>query len=66
MRFDDILKGTAAEGKEKHVPTIEIGKAAGEGGNDIVRVVVGKETPHPNTAEHHIAWIDVFGVRKGG
>jgi len=29
-------------------------------------VVVGKETPHPNTAEHHIDWIELFGVKKDG
>ncbi len=33
---------------------------------DVVRVVVGKEVPHPNTTEHHIAWIELFGVKKEG
>jgi len=66
MRFDEILHGTEAEGKEKHVPIIEFGKGRAEGGTDTVRVTVGKETPHPNTVEHHIAWVEVFGVRKGG
>ena len=28
--------------------------------------MVGKETPHPNTIEHHIAWIELFGVKKDG
>ncbi len=31
---------------------------------DIVHVVLGKETPHPNTVEHHIDWIVLFGVKK--
>jgi len=66
VNFDGILKGTAAEGKEKHVPIIEFDKANGEDGADVVRVVVGKETPHPNTVEHHIAWVEVFGVKKNG
>jgi superoxide reductase len=64
MQFQDILKDAGSEGKEKHVPVIEIEK--GEGGADIVRVVVGKETSHPNTVEHHIAWVALFGVKKDG
>ena len=66
MQFKDILKSVESEGKEKHVPVIEIGKGKGEGGVDIVHVVVGKEKPHPNTVEHHIAWIELFGVKKDG
>ena len=66
MRIQDILKNAESEGKEKHTPVIEIGKGKGEGGADIVHVVVGKETPHPNTVEHHIAWIELFGVKKDG
>jgi superoxide reductase len=66
MRFGDILKSKEAEGKEKHVPVIEIGKGKGEGGADIVHVVVGKEVPHPNTVEHHIVWVELYGVKKDG
>ncbi len=66
MQFQDILKNARSEGKEKHVPVIEIGKGKGEGGVDIVHVVVGKETPHPNTVEHHIVWIELFGIKKDG
>ena len=66
MQFQDVLKNVESEGKEKHVPVIEIGKGKGEGGADIVHVVVGKETPHPNTVEHHIAWIELFGAKKDG
>jgi superoxide reductase len=29
-------------------------------------VVVGKEVPHPNTVDHHIAWIELYGVKKNG
>lgn len=64
MRIGDILKTAAVEGKEKHVPSIEVGKGKGEGGVDIVHVVVGKEVPHPNTVEHHIVWVQLFGVKK--
>jgi superoxide reductase len=66
MKFGDISKGKEAEGKEKHVPIIEVGKGKGEAGVDIVHVVVGKEVPHPNTVEHHIAWIELYGVKKDG
>lgn len=33
---------------------------------DVVRVVVGKAVPHPNTVEHHIEWIELYGVKKDG
>ncbi len=66
MKFGDILKGTEAEGKEKHVPIIEIDKGRGREDVDIVRVIVGKDVPHPNTVEHHIAWIELYGLKKGG
>ncbi len=66
MKFEDIVKNKEAEGKEKHIPVIEVGKGRGETGADIVRVVVGKEIPHPNTVEHHIAWIELYGVKKDG
>ena len=65
MSFADILKGADKEGKEKHVPVIEIDKCSSDEPN-IVRVIVGKEVPHPNTVEHHIAWIELYGVKKEG
>ena len=66
MRIGDILKTADVEGKEKHVPVIEVGKGKGEAGADIVHVIVGKEVPHPNTVEHHIAWVELYGVKKEG
>lgn len=63
MEFGDVLKSPGAEGKEKHVPVIEVGE---HGGADIVHVITGKETPHPNTTEHHIAWIELYGEKKDG
>jgi len=65
MNFADILKGADKEGKEKHVPVIEIEKCESEEPN-VVRVIVGKEVPHPNTVEHHIVWIELYGVKKEG
>ncbi len=46
--------------KEKHVPVIEVVDKVKKGENVSVTVLVGKEIPHPNTTEHHIAWIDVY------
>lgn len=63
MNFAQIIKEANDEGSERHVPDIEIGKGY-KSGKDIVRVVVGHDTLHPNTVEHHIAWIELYGVRK--
>lgn len=43
---------------EKHVPEIEFEKL--EGGKVKVTAAVGSEIEHPNTLEHHIAWIKLF------
>jgi len=64
MKFGDLLKGSAQEGKEKHVPVIELVECA-DCGEKVVKITVGKETPHPNTAEHHIKWVALFGVKNG-
>jgi superoxide reductase len=66
MKFGDILKDAASEGKEKHVPHIDILEGHGAQGANLVHIVVGKETPHPNTIEHHIAWVELFGVKQDG
>lgn len=66
MEFGEILKGKEVEGKEKHVPEIEIIKGHGQANANFVRVVVGKEVPHPNTVEHHIEWVELYGVNKEG
>ena len=66
MAFGDILKNKDYSGKEKHVPTIDIGKGKGRDGTDEVTVLVGKEAPHPNTAEHHIAYLELYGVKGNG
>jgi len=64
VAFGDILKNQDTGGKEKHVPTIEISK--GTDGADTVNVIVGKEVAHPNTVEHHIAYLEVYGVKGDG
>ena len=63
MKFSKIIKTERDEGKEKHIPHMEIAKGH-RSGRDIVRVVVGHETSHPNTVEHHIAWIELYGIKK--
>jgi len=45
---------------EKHVPAIECPDAVKPGEMFEVKVAVGKAAEHPNTTEHHIAWIRVF------
>lgn len=62
--FEKILKGPESEGKEKHVPYLEAGER--KSGGHRVKVIVGKETPHPNTTEHHIAWVELYGEEKNG
>jgi len=52
--------------KEKHMPVIEVPAQVTAGKPFQVRVSVGKEIPHPNTTEHHIAWIDLFFHPEGG
>ena len=64
MKLGQLIKGADQEGKEKHVPVIEIVDCP-ECGEKVVKITVGKETPHPNTVEHHIRWIGLFGVKAG-
>lgn len=47
---------------EKHVPVLNVENAEG-----LVRIhaIVGEEIEHPNTLEHHIAWIKVFFQPEG-
>jgi superoxide reductase len=64
MRLGELIKGADQEGKEKHVPVIEL-VTCEECGENAVKVTVGKEIPHPNTIEHHIKWVALFGVKNG-
>ena len=47
---------------EKHVPMLAAEKT--DGGYKI-KAYVGEEIAHPNTLEHHIAWIKVFFQPEG-
>jgi superoxide reductase len=64
LKIGDLFKGASQEGKEKHVPVIELVDCP-DCGEKVVKITVGKETPHPNTIEHHIKWIALFGVKGG-
>ncbi|MCM8757064.1 MAG: class II SORL domain-containing protein [Candidatus Omnitrophica bacterium] len=50
--------------KEKHVPVIEL-ESATKGKVVQAKVTVGKQIPHPNTTEHHIAWIELYFQPEG-
>ncbi len=50
---------------EKHVPVITVEGQFVPGQALNVEVSVGKEIPHPNTVEHHIAWIALCYVADG-
>ena len=50
---------------EKHVPVIELPESAAAGEEFVVTVSLGKGVAHPNTIEHHIAWISVFFQPEG-
>ena len=56
---------TADWKKEKHAPVIECPDVVKAGQPFEVKVSVGKEIPHPNTAEHHINWISLYFQPEG-
>ncbi len=63
MKLGELIKTGAQEGKEKHVPVIEL-VSCKECGTNAVKITVGKEVQHPNTIEHHIKWVALFGVKN--
>ncbi|MDD5154959.1 MAG: class II SORL domain-containing protein [Candidatus Omnitrophica bacterium] len=56
---------TADWKSEKHVPVIEAEPKVKKGESLKITVSVGKEIAHPNTTEHHIAWIELYFLPKG-
>ena len=58
---------------EKHVPVITVHSPASASDSPFpvppspieIEVSVGKEIPHPNTLEHHIAWAALYFVADG-
>jgi superoxide reductase len=50
---------------EKHVPVIEVPSSVEAGQDFDVKVSLGKGVAHPNTTEHHIAWISLYFQPEG-
>jgi superoxide reductase len=50
---------------EKHVPVIDCPDAFKKSETICATITVGKEIPHPNTAAHHIQWIDLYFLPEG-
>lgn len=59
MTISDFIKSDDWK-NEKHVPVIEAPEQASADENVQIKVTVGKEISHPNTAEHHIVWTKLF------
>lgn len=59
MSIGEYLQ-TADWKKEKHAPVIDSPEKVGSGEEFVVALTIGKEIPHPNTTEHHIAWIELY------
>lgn len=50
---------------EKHVPVIHLPEKVKKGEEIEIKTLIGEEIPHPNTLEHHIAWVKVFYHPEG-
>ena len=50
---------------EKHVPVIDCPDLFAKDEFIEVTVTIGKEIAHPNTTEHHIAWIELYYQPEG-
>lgn len=61
MKLTETIQ-TADFKAEKHVPSLHVEKSEG-----VLKILswVGEEIEHPNTLEHHIAWIKVFFKPEG-
>lgn len=51
---------------EKHVPVIHAPETFKAGEEVEINLNIGEEIGHPNTLEHHIAWIKVYFLPEGG
>jgi len=60
MTINKYLK-TSDEGKEKHVPSIDV-KECSACGELSVTIQVGREVLHPSTTEHSIKTITLYGA----
>jgi superoxide reductase len=59
----NYIKNSDSEGNEKHVPFISVKNC--ESCNELgVTIKVGKDIFHPSTIEHHIQYIELYGITK--
>ncbi len=65
MKIGDFVQSGDWKG-EKHVPVLEAPDKVKAGEVVTVKLSVGKEIPHPNTAAHYIKGITLFFVPDGG
>jgi superoxide reductase len=65
MKLGDYVQSGDWKG-EKHVPVVEAPGRAASGEAFEVKLSVGREIAHPNTAAHYIKWIKLFFVPDGG
>ncbi|MBK7921960.1 MAG: Neelaredoxin [Veillonella sp.] len=63
MALNNYIKSGDFKG-EKHVPVIEAPAQVAAGEKVKIEVSVGKDIAHPNTTEHHIAWIKLYFIQK--
>lgn len=59
MKLGEVLRSGDWK-SEKHVPVIEAPESVAAGEPVEIKVSIGEEIPHPNTAEHHIKWIKLL------
>ncbi len=64
MRFAETIQHANWK-NEKHVPVIECPTEVQAGEFFEVKASIGKEIAHPNTTEHHIAWITLYFLPEG-
>ncbi|MGM0770289.1 MAG: desulfoferrodoxin family protein [Halobacteriota archaeon] len=69
MEFSEIIESEDTNNvddrsKERHIPTIEVIRNYEGTGKEYIRVFVGENAIHPNTPEHHIEYIELYGRTK--
>lgn len=65
MKLGEILRSGDWK-NEKHVPVITTPENVKTNEPVEISVGIGKDDPHPNTAEHHIRWIKLLFQPKDG
>lgn len=50
---------------EKHVPAIHAPQSVKAGEVVEIKALIGEAIPHPNTFEHHIAWLKLYFQPSG-